>query len=255
MKAQAANRNNADSGEKSCSAEPNFEQLFIKNLQDRIISLERQLNQKQQIIDKLLEERGKHIEVPPLQSSDTRVRPLENRSGSSAPEQFEKTQPWKNSRNSPFQTPDISATVGSGFQRVENRFEPVRWGLHDTQQVPEKSFEPVKNGKSTRNRPLPSNAIPIQNRFSALSDETEENQLSNSENNEEFHTTSKNGDGQRRVITDRSTTSNKGPGKQQTTKGHERNEENTRGAGKKESNKRRGITIIGDSIVKNLDAH
>ena len=98
MKAWFSSQTNADSGKNSGSVEPNFEQLFIKSLQDRIISLERQLNQKQQIIDKLLEERCKQIELLPLKSSDTRVRSLDNKSGNPAPEQIEKTQSWMNSK-------------------------------------------------------------------------------------------------------------------------------------------------------------
>ena len=241
MKAQVANQTNADSGKNSSSVEPNFQQLFIKSLQDRITSLERQLNQKQQIIDKLLEDRS-----------------LDSRSRSPLPEQFEKTQSRMISRkaapSSLFQTPVVSAPARSGSQPLEQKIEePVQWGSQDIQQSPEKSFQPVKNGKSTRNRSLTSAAIPIQNRFSVLSNETEQNQSSHNKNNEDFQTVSKN-KGQESVLNAQSATSNKGPGKQQTTKGNERNEENTRGTGKKESNKRRGITIIGDSIVKNLDA-
>eukprot|EP00112_Aurelia_sp_Birch-Aquarium-sp1_P009797 Seg2127.1 transcript_id=Seg2127.1/GoldUCD/mRNA.D3Y31 product="hypothetical protein" protein_id=Seg2127.1/GoldUCD/D3Y31 len=106
--------------------------------------------------------------------------------------------------SSPFQAPVVSEPVRSGFQpieqSVEGRFEPVQWGLHDKQQSPENSFEPVKSGKSTRNRSLPSTAIPFQNRFSALSYETEENQSSNNDNNDEFQTTSQNKERQRSVI-------------------------------------------------------
>eukprot|EP00112_Aurelia_sp_Birch-Aquarium-sp1_P017659 Seg4115.1 transcript_id=Seg4115.1/GoldUCD/mRNA.D3Y31 product="hypothetical protein" protein_id=Seg4115.1/GoldUCD/D3Y31 len=131
-------------------------------------------------------------------------------------------------------------------QRVEGRFEPVRWGLHDKQQSPEKSFEPVKSGKSTRNRSLPSTSIPIQNRFSALSYETEENQSSNNNNNDEFQTTSQNKERQRSVIA-QSVTSNKGSDKQQTN--------SIINTGKSSNNSDKGkpkVTILGDSIVKHV---
>ena len=60
------------------------------------------------------------------------------------------------------------------------------------QQSPEKSFQPVKNGKSTRNRSLTSSATPVQNKFSILLHETEQNQSSYNKNNEGFQTVSKN---------------------------------------------------------------
>ena len=87
---------------------------------------------------------------------------------------------------SSFQTP-VVAPERSECQlmneRVEQRNEQTQWELHSIQK------SPAKSRGSTRNRSLPTTAIPVQNRFSLLSSETEDNQTSN---DKRFETASQN---------------------------------------------------------------
>eukprot|EP00112_Aurelia_sp_Birch-Aquarium-sp1_P012342 Seg2597.1 transcript_id=Seg2597.1/GoldUCD/mRNA.D3Y31 product="hypothetical protein" protein_id=Seg2597.1/GoldUCD/D3Y31 len=55
LKATVASRNTGSTPEKSSS--PDYERAFIRSLEHRIISLEKQLDSKQKTIDKLLEDR------------------------------------------------------------------------------------------------------------------------------------------------------------------------------------------------------
>ena len=58
VKSMVTNKLTSSSSPERNSHEPNFQKGFIKSLEDRIISLERQSCEKQKIIDKLLEERS-----------------------------------------------------------------------------------------------------------------------------------------------------------------------------------------------------
>ena len=51
MEARVVGQTNADSGKKSSSVERNFEQLFIKSLQDRITSLDNNTKKGQHYFD------------------------------------------------------------------------------------------------------------------------------------------------------------------------------------------------------------
>ena len=129
---------------------------------------------------------------------------------------------------SPFQTL-VVAPERSGCQlideRVKQRTEQTQRDLHSTQK------SPAKSRGSTRNRSLPNTAIPVQNSFSLLSSETEENQSSNSKG---FQEASQN--------TERPL--NKEPKKKQT-----RGINTSNNSDKWKSN----VTILGDSIVKHVE--
>ena len=115
--------------------------------------------------------------------------------------------------------------VNSLDERVKQRTEQTQRDLHSIQK------SPAKSRGSTRNRSLPTTAIPVQNRFSILSFETEENQSSN---NKGFQKASQN---QERP-------SNKEPKEKQTS-----GINTSSNSDKWKPN----VTFLGDSIVKDVE--
>eukprot|EP00112_Aurelia_sp_Birch-Aquarium-sp1_P022592 Seg6416.2 transcript_id=Seg6416.2/GoldUCD/mRNA.D3Y31 product="hypothetical protein" protein_id=Seg6416.2/GoldUCD/D3Y31 len=72
IKALVSNRSIAEAEKSPKAPARDYESFFIRSLEDRIISLERQLDQKQKIIGKLLEERRHYCgDITKMQTKDS----------------------------------------------------------------------------------------------------------------------------------------------------------------------------------------